>query len=815
MSTVQRGTALARDIFFWLGKETTRDESGAAALLSVDLDDMFGGEPVQHREVQGHESGEFRQLFPCGIQYLQGGVDSMFNSVGPEKYEKRLLHVKGNRFVRVVAVPCAVDSLNSGDVFILDLGLELLQWNGASSSSRERSKALDVVIDIRDTERGSRPTVEVLDEGDETSDAAKHFFSELGAEPAQASIKTAEEGGADDSAQHASDVQFFDFTQGSASAVEERPLLKSMLKSDGLFVLVSGTDVWAWAGKSLSKDTRKGAMASALSVVEKEGLSGQSAVQVVKEGTETALFRQQFQQWHAVSVPKPAELKKAKRIKAEVDVSQMFALGADSSSTGRSLDLSQIQIDVWRVENFELAEWPKEKHGQFFSGDSYVVQAVSKDGKSNLVYFWQGRESSQDEKGASALQARALDEKSGGNAVLCRVVQNKEPEHFCALFSGKMVVHSGGTPAGFKKANSTVVDGEEQASTGPKLYHVKGLTAGVVRSVQVECKASSLNSGDCFVLSSQDCLYVWLGSASSDEEKETAKATSGLLASRDAEAVAEGEEAEAFWELLGGKGEYAKVEEADIDFGSPRLFQLCDAAVGGLGLKVEEIYNFSQDDLCIDDVMLLDAGTEVFLWIGTGASKNEKAEALGLAQKYIQHAAGQSGRDCDVPILQVQPGHEPFNFTSNFVGWSSDKAQNFSDPYAAKLELVKAEKAKRQAEREAEEAAKHAATAAKMEEVARAEEAAKAEAAAKEAAEESAATAAAAAAAEVPTVASGDTFSCEALKGMGKADGIDPTKKENYLDDAEFEKLFAMARAAFGELKLWKQQDLKKKVGLY
>ena len=98
-----------------------------------------------------------------------------------------------------------------------------------------------------------------------------------------------------------------------------------------------------------------------------------------------------------------------------------------------------------------------------------------------------------------------------------------------------------------------------------------------------------------------------------------------------------------------------------------------------------------------------------------------------------------------------------------------------------------------------------------MEEAARAEEAAKAEAAAKEAAEESTA----AAAAEVPTVASGDTFSCEALKGMGKADGIDPTKKENYLDDAEFEKLFAMARAAFGELKLWKQQDLKKKVGLY
>lgn len=813
---MQKGSALSRDIFFWLGKDTTKDESGAAALLSVDLDDMFGGEPVQHREVQGHESGEFRQLFPCGIQYLQGGVDSMFNSVGPEQYEKRLLHVKGNRFVRVVAVPCAVGSLNSGDVFILDLGLELLQWNGSSSSSRERSKALDVVIDIRDTERGSRPTVEVLDEGDVASDAAKQFFSELGCgEPSQASIKTAEEGGADDSTHHASDVKFFDFTSGSASAVEERPLLKDMLKSDGLFVVVSGTDVWAWAGKSLSKDTRKGAMTSALSVVESEGLPGQTAVQVVKEGTESALSRQQFQQWHAVAVPKPAELKKAKRIKAEVDVNQMFAQGGDSGSTGQSLDLTQIQIDVWRVENFELVEWPKEKHGQFFAGDSYVVQAVSKDGKSNLIYFWQGRESSQDEKGASALQARTLDDKSGGNAVLCRVVQNKEPEHFCALFSGNMVVHSGGMPAGFKKTEGAESNEDDKVSAGPKLYHVKGLTAGVIRSVQVECKASSLNSGDCFVLTSEDSLYVWLGSGSSDEEKETAKATSGLLASRDAEAVAEGEEGDTFWELLGGKGEYAMVEEAAIDFGNPRLFQLCDAAVGGLGLKSEEIFNFSQDDLCIDDVMLLDAGTEVFLWIGTGASKNEKAEALGLAQKYIQHASNQSGRDCDVPILQVQPGHEPFNFTSNFVGWSSDKAQDFSDPYAAKLELVKAEKAKREAERDAEEAAKHAATAAKMEEAARAEEAAKAEAAAKEAAEESAAAAAATEDAEVPAVASGATFPCESLKGMGKSDGIDPTKKENYLDDVEFEKLFAMTRAAFGELKLWKQQDLKKKAGLY
>ncbi len=36
-------------------------------------------------------------------------------------------------------------SLNSGDVFILDAGLKLYQWNGKDSNKYEKAKALDVV----------------------------------------------------------------------------------------------------------------------------------------------------------------------------------------------------------------------------------------------------------------------------------------------------------------------------------------------------------------------------------------------------------------------------------------------------------------------------------------------------------------------------------------------------------------------------------------------------------------------------------------------------------------------------------------------
>ena len=33
-------------------------------------------------------------------------------------------------------------------------------------------------------------------------------------------------------------------------------------------------------------------------------------------------------------------------------------------------------LDVWRVNNFELEEVPKEEHGVFYSGDCYVLLNV-------------------------------------------------------------------------------------------------------------------------------------------------------------------------------------------------------------------------------------------------------------------------------------------------------------------------------------------------------------------------------------------------------------------------------------------------------
>ena len=201
-----------------------------------------------------------------------------------------------------------------------------------------------------------------------------------------------------------------------------------------------------------------------------------------------------------------------------------------------------------------------------------------KDKIDGVLYVWQGNESTRDERGASVLLAKDMLDDMGLVGRQIRVEQGKEPDYFRRLFKGKMVVHLGGKASGF--ANSTEVDFYD--TDGVSLYHVRGSDEKRTCAVQVEEKAKSLSSGDCFVLLTPDTMYVWQGHNANDGEKKVAVSVANVLKdtqskkSRKIEIVEESEEPEQFWAALGGKGKYSQEKKGE---GHPdaRLFQLSTA----------------------------------------------------------------------------------------------------------------------------------------------------------------------------------------------------------------------------------------------
>jgi gelsolin len=143
-----------------LGLDTSQDEAGTAAYKTVELDDYLGGSPIQHREVQGFESSTFLAYFPF-FTCLQGGVESGFKKVSPTEYKPRLFQVSGNKGKSLVIrqVKLSHTSLNSGDVFILDAGLQIYQWNGSKASGQEKHKSMEFTAALSGERKGAKVTV--------------------------------------------------------------------------------------------------------------------------------------------------------------------------------------------------------------------------------------------------------------------------------------------------------------------------------------------------------------------------------------------------------------------------------------------------------------------------------------------------------------------------------------------------------------------------------------------------------------------------------------------------------------------------------
>nr|CUU97371.1 hypothetical transcript [Hymenolepis microstoma] len=170
---------LTYDIHFWIGKHSTADEYGTAAYKTVELDTFLDDAATQHREVDGFESPKFISYFKK-FMTLQGGYDSGFRQVKPEEYKPRLLHFcRQNRVTYLREVFFSKQSVNSDDVYILDLGTRAIQFNGSTSSGFEKNAA-GAYLQYLESQRNGRCKTSVMDE----ENGRDHdFWSNLPDEP--------------------------------------------------------------------------------------------------------------------------------------------------------------------------------------------------------------------------------------------------------------------------------------------------------------------------------------------------------------------------------------------------------------------------------------------------------------------------------------------------------------------------------------------------------------------------------------------------------------------------------------------------------
>ncbi|WMV23853.1 hypothetical protein MTR67_017238 [Solanum verrucosum] len=685
-TTSGKGGAYLYDIHFWLGKDTSQDEAGTAAIKTVELDVVLGGRAVQYREVQGHETDKFLSYFkPCIIP-LEGGVASGFKKPEEEEFETRLYICKGKRVVRMKQVPFSRSSLNHDDVFILDTKDKIYQFNGANSNIQERAKSLEVIQFLKEKYHEGTCDVAIVDDGNLQAESDSGSFWVLFGGFAPISKKVITE---DDIVPEKTPPKLSSITDGQVSPVDGE-LSKSSLENNKCYLLDCGAEVFVWIGRVTQLEERKAAIQTAEEYLVSENRPKATRVTRVIQGYETHSFKSNFDSWPSGSAPAPEE----GRGKVAALLKQQ---GAGVKGASKSVPVVEEvpplleeggKLEVWCINGSAKTPVPKEDIGKFYSGDCYVVLYNYHSHERRDDYYlcwWIGKDSIEEDQITAARLASTMCNSLKGRPVLGRVFQGKEPPQFVAIFQ-PMLVLKGGLSSGYKNyiADKGLND-ETYTADSVALIRLSGTSVHNNKAVQVDAVPSSLNSNECFLLQSGSSLFSWHGNQSSYEQQQlAAKVAEFLKPGATVKHTKEGTESSAFWFALGGKQSYTSKKVAPEVSRDPHLFAY---SFNKGKFEVEEIYNFAQDDLLTEDVLLLDTHSEVFVWVGQSADSKEKQSAFEIGQKYVEMAASLEGLSPNVPLYKITEGNEPCFFTT-FFSWDPAKASAHGNSFQKKVMLL-------------------------------------------------------------------------------------------------------------------------------
>ncbi|XP_064820754.1 protein flightless-1 homolog isoform X1 [Oncorhynchus masou masou] len=720
--------ALNWQIFYWIGQEATLDKKAGSAIHAVNLRNYLGAECRTIREEMGDESEEFSAVFENDISYIEGGTASGFYTVEDTHYTVRLYRVYGKKNIRLESVPLKASSLDPRFVFLVDTGLEILIWRGANATLAGTTKARLFAEKINKNERKGKAEITTLQQSQEPP----NFWEVLGGQPEEIRKHVPDDFkpvrpklykvglglGYLELPQINYKLSVEHKEKVKLDKLPELRLLQTLLDTKGVYILDCLSDVFIWIGRKSPRLVRAAALKLGQEVCTMLHRPKHATVTRNLEGTECQVFKSKFQNWDDVlkvdytRAAESVEQQQGLQGKVKKDAEKKDEMKADLTALflprqpPMALTEAEQMMEEWNedldgmegfvLEGKKFARLPEEEFGHFHTQDCYVflcrywvpVEYDDEDKEKKerhghhggeeeeeerveedfqcVVYFWQGRQASN--MGwltfTFSLQKK-FESLFPGKLEVVRMTQQQENLKFLSHFKRKFIVHKG--------KRKQKIDAAQ-----PSLYHIRtNGSALCTRTIQIGTDSGNLNSEFCFILKvpfestdNQGIVYTWVGRAADPDEAKLAEDIMNCMFddTYSKQVINEGEEPENFfWVGIGCQ----KVYDEDADYMKyARLFR-CSNEKGYFAVS-EKCSDFCQDDLADDDIMLLDNGKEVYMWVGTQTSQVEIKLSLKACQVYIQHMRS---KETETPrkLRLVRKGNEPHCFTRCFHGWGAFK----------------------------------------------------------------------------------------------------------------------------------------------
>ncbi|KAJ3146964.1 hypothetical protein HDU86_008325 [Geranomyces michiganensis] len=423
-------TIMSHRIYVYIGAKAEIDKRFCAAMFSTGLRNWIYATRTVERETSGDESPDFLALFGTKFvldKNIDAAADTSLFVAEEKRWPCRMYMLCGNKEIKLRLVCPNARSLDSANVFLLDWGNQLYQWNGAQSSLQQKAKCRILTSRINRHERVGKATTFEIEEGSETPE----FRNMLGGARAVRSPSKPQDDKSDSEAhtsddsdaevdrrarevdtfaqQQADDARFA--VIGDAPVVLYRAfedlsdevdthivkvgkLARAMLVSDAAYVLDAGVELFLWIGKNAPLDLRQMATELLARIAPLQKRPKWVGLHKLMEGHESEVFKLRFPDWDTTSQEvnweevKSVSIDPSRSIGAgvgmRVDVRALYAppvphdaattAGVEATLQHANGLLQQFSAFVYTKGRF--VQLPAAEKGHFFSDDAYVFLCV-------------------------------------------------------------------------------------------------------------------------------------------------------------------------------------------------------------------------------------------------------------------------------------------------------------------------------------------------------------------------------------------------------------------------------------------------------